>query len=251
MEYEEDTRKLLGYGQLDMQVGEWYTCNDVAGFTFVRHPEQDAKYFVRELLRALGKRFSGDEARLIWNQIEQYRNELVTLYGPKEGARGRLEFELAAARWYAAYGLKFEKEWHLTAPFELQYSRAGHERITFGVHWLGLLHPDLVYLTRAGFNAGEVLYALRKLRNRGLLRTLLFLRTANDLEKARFWVEISAWLTGFALTDKQVSAALSDITIHAGNFSMQRGYPINPVMAILDYFRRLEFGGLGAEVIGL
>lgn len=251
MEYEADTHKLLGYGQLDMQVGEWFTCNDVAAFTYVRHPEQDAKYFVRELLRVLGKRFPGPEARLIWGQVEQYRNDLVNLFGPPEGAMGRLEFEQAAAEWYAEYGLKFEKEWHLAAPFELQYARVGHERIGLTAHWLGLLHHDLLYFTRAGFTAGEVLYALRKLRGRGLIRTLFLMKTANDLETARFWVEISAWLTGFALTEKQVTAALADITVHAGNFGIQRGYPISPVMAILDYFRRLEFGGLGPEVIGL
>jgi hypothetical protein len=249
MEYDADAHRLLGYGQMDLQVGDWLTCNDVATFTSVRYPEQDGKYYVRELLRILGKRFSGIEAGLIWNQVEQYRDNLANLFGPPEGASGRLEFGLAATEWYAQYGLKFEKEWHLAAPFELQFARVGHER--FGRHWLGLLHHDLVYFSEAGFSSLEILAALRKLRGRGLLGALVYLRTTNEVGKVRFWVEISAWLTGFALTEEQVTAALAEITIHAGRLGIQQGYPVNPVKATLDYFQRLEFGGLGPEVIGL
>jgi hypothetical protein len=249
METADDTRKLLGYGQLDLQYGDWFSCNDVASFSFVRHPEQDAKYFVRELMRALGKRFPGTEAQLMWDQIEQYRNHITALFGPPEGAQGKLDFEQAALDWYAEYGLKFEKEWYLAAPFELQYSRVGHERIKG--HWLGLLHHDLVYFVEAGFSGWEVIFVLRKLRNRGLFRTLRLLLTASEETKARFWVEVSACLTGFRVTERHVTMALGEIAIHAGRLGFQRGYPVNPVLATLDYFRRLEFGGLGAEAIGL
>ena len=249
MENEDETRKLLGYGQLDMQVGDWLSCNDVASFSFVRHPEQDAKYYVRELLRTLGKRFPGTEAQVIWGQIEKYRDNIMALFGPPEGATGRLEFEQAAAEWYAQYGLKFEKEWYLAMPFDLQYSRGGHERIRG--HWLGLLHHDLVYFINAGFSAGDILYVLRKLRNRGLAKSLWLLLTASEETKARFWVEVSACLTNFRVTERQVSLALTEIAMHTGRLGVQRGYPINPVLATLDYFRRLEFGGLSAEAIGL
>ena len=249
MENDDDTRKLLGYGQMDLQVGDWLTCNDVASFTFVRHPEQDAKYFVRELMRALGKRFPGTEAQLMWDQIEQYRNHITTLFGPPQGAEGKLDFEQAALDWYAEYGLKFEKEWYLAAPFDLQYSRGGRERVNG--HWLGLFHHDLVYFVQAGFSAWQVLFVLRKLRNRGLFKSLWLLKTAPEEIKARFWVEVSACLTGFPITEEQVSIALSEIAVHSGRLGIQRGYPLNPVMATLDYFRRLEFGGLSAAAIGL
>lgn len=249
MENEGETRKLLGYGQLDLQIGDWFTCNDVASFSFVRHPEQDAKYFVRELMRALGKRFPGTEAQLIWDQVEQYRNRIASIYGPREGAQGKLDFERAALEWYAEFGLKFEKEWYLTAPFDLQYSRVGHERING--HWLGLLHHDLVYFVKAGFSAWEVLFVVRKLRNRGLFKSLWLLLSASEEVKARFWVEVSACLTGFRITEQQVTTALGEIAIHAGRLGRQRGYPVDPVMATLDYFRRLEFGGLNADAIGL
>lgn len=249
MENEDPARKLLGYGQLDLQVGEWFSCNDVASFSFVRHPEQDAKYYVRELMRALNKRFPGTEAQLIWGQIEKYRDHITDLFGPPEGAKGRLDFDQAALDWYAEYGLKFEKEWHLAAPFELQYSRVGHERVAG--YWLGLLHHDLVYFIKTGFSAGEVLFVLRKLRNRGLFRSLWLLLHASELNKARFWVEVSACLTGCRITEQQVSQALAEIAIHTGRLGLQRGYPVSPVMATLDYFRRLEFGGLSAAAIGL
>ena len=249
METDDETRKLLGYGQLDLQFGDWLSCNDVASFSFVRHPEQDAKYFVRELMRALGKRFPGIEAQLMWEQIEQYRNRITAIFGPPVGAQGKLDFDQAALEWYAEYGLKFEKEWSLTAPYDLQYSRGGHERVKG--HWLGLFHHDLVYFIEAGFSAGEVLFVLRELRKRGLLRTWRLLLTASEEIKARFWVEVSACLTGFVVTEEQVTMALHEIAIHTGRLGLQRGYPVNPVMATLDYFRRLEFGGLSSGAIGL
>jgi hypothetical protein len=249
MEYAGDAHKLLGYGQMDLQVGEWLTCNDVSAFTYVRHPEQDAKYCVRELLRILGKRFPGAEAGLIWQQVEQYRDHLAHLYGPPEGATGRLEFDLAVTEWYAQYGLKFEKEWHLAAPYILHYARVGHERA--GGHWLGLLHHNLVYFGEAGFSAWDALCGLHTVRKFGLLKALVFLRSAGELEKARYWVEFCAWLTGFIVTEDQVSAALPEITAHAGRLGVQFGYPVHPVKVTIDYFQRLEFAGLGPQAIGI
>src|SRR5215210_7949378 len=106
----------LGIARLDTQVGEWQAWNDLANYSFVRHPEQDEKYYSRELLKILGKRFSNSEAWVIWQEVERYRHEFVTQFGPPQGAVGGPTFEQSAREWYSQYGRDFEKNWFLNIP---------------------------------------------------------------------------------------------------------------------------------------
>ena len=95
----------LGYGVLDMKAGDWIGSNDIAAFTNVRHPHQDNKFHVRELLAILGKRFANREAEAIWQEIENYRQAVAATFGPPIAVtRQLLDFSQAARSWYAACG---------------------------------------------------------------------------------------------------------------------------------------------------
>ena len=43
--------------------------------------------------------------------------------------------------------------------------------------------------------------------------------------------------------------ALTEITAHAVYLNYKEGYPVGAAEVALDYFRRLDLGGLGVEVI--
>ncbi|HEX2916722.1 MAG TPA: hypothetical protein VH186_38530 [Chloroflexia bacterium] len=247
MDVDVSTLKRLGYGELDLMVGNWLTCNDVAGHTFLSHPEQDNKRCVRELLAILGKRFPGTLAQLMLDQIEQYRDDIAALYGPGEGAVGRIELEQAVRSWYDLYGSRVEKNWYLQAPLELHFSGNGRERVYR--RWLTFLHPDLIYYMQSGFDTGDIFLALRRMRSGGLIEALRVMRKGASREQALFWVELAAWLLGFDLQPDRLEAALAEVTTHAARLSRKQGYPAGPAQAALDYFRRLEKGGLGPEVI--
>ncbi len=109
----------LGLTRLDLEVGGWQAWNDLANYSYVRHPEQDEKHYSRELLRMLGKRFSNAEAAVIWQEVERYRREFVARFGPPQGAVGGPSFEESAREWYTLFGRGFEKDWFLRIPLDL------------------------------------------------------------------------------------------------------------------------------------
>ena len=240
----------LGYGVLDMQVGDWLTSNDVAGFTNVRYPHQDNKFHVRELLAILGKRFANAEAEDIWQEIEDYRQAIAVTFGPPTASRQLLDFAQAARSWYAAYGPQFEKNWYLQATcFDVTFARSqGRENIKG--RWIRWLHRDLALFVQAGFSPWMLLAAIHSSQFGGWLKTLDLWRF-NDPEQVRlFWVRLTAYLMGFALSVAQVKGAVAEIATHATRLQAQHKRPVGTPEAALNYFRRLELGGLGPEVIG-
>ena len=239
----------LGYGVLDMAVGKWSVANDIAGYSYVRHPEYDEKYYARELLRVLGKRFSNQEAHAMWLQIEKYRDSLVTLYGPPGGAIGRPVFEQTACEWFSSYGRRFEKAWALQVPLDRHYAESGRERV-HGL-WLRLLHPELRYFIEAGFSSWEVLLALGNQQWGGWYKVAKRLWGTDRRELTRFWIQLAAYLMEFTLDNAQFEAALVEITEHASRLNRFMGYPVEAAAVALDYFRRLQLAGLGSDVVGI
>ncbi len=232
----------MGILRLDLASGEWQAWNDLANYSFVRYPEQDEKYYSRELLRILGKRFSNVEAGVIWQEIEHYRREFVALYGPPQGAVGGPSFEQAAGEWYSKYGRGFEKEWFLRIPLDLHYARAGLERVRG--RWLRLLHPDLLPFIEAGFSPWEVLSALHDPAWGGWFGLLRRWRQADEGELARMWAVLSARLLGFNLDQSGLEQALVEITLYSNRLSRAQAQAVRQVQATLEYFRRLELAGL-------
>lgn len=239
----------LGYGVLDLEVGNWSASNDVAGYSYVRHPEFDDKFCARELLNLLGKRFATYEAQVMWQQIEQYRDLQATLYGPPGEAVGRPSLKQAAQEWYSIFGLRFEKAWYLQVPLEVHYARAGRERVRG--RWLRVLHPELRYFVEAGFSSGEILSAFSHNCGGGWRKILRRLWEADRRELTRFWLELAAYLMDFPVEIARLDVALAEVTAHAIRLSQKAGYPVEAAAATLDYLRRLQLGGLGPEVIGL
>lgn len=244
-----DDRARLGYGLLDMQVGDWVASNDVATFTHVRHPELDNKYQARRLLEILGKRFATTEAQEMWAAIEQYREDLARRFGPPGQVVGLIEFEQAANEWYETYGLLFEKHWYLRAPFDLNYARTGREII--GGHWLTRLHPNFKHFTDAGFSPWLILKTLHLAQFDGWFATWRLLRRAEPAMLDYFWLRLAAYFLRFNLTVEQVEIAMREIKNHAKVIEATRNAPVSLAEAALDYFRRLEFARLGPEVIGI
>lgn len=244
-----DDRARLGYGLLDMQVGDWVASNDVVTFAYVRHPELDNKYQARRLLEILGKRFATTEAQQIWAEIEQYREDIARQFGPPGEIVGLIEFEQAAKGWYDTYGLLFEKRWYLQAPFDLNYARTGREII--GGRWLSRFHPDFKHFTEAGFSPWLILKTLRLSQFDGWLGTWRLLRQSDGEKLNYFWLRLSAYFLHFSLTVEQVQIAMQEVKNHARRLESGRTAPVSLAEAALDYFRRLEFARLGSEVIGL
>ncbi len=239
----------LGYGVLDMQVGDWLTSNDVAGFTNVRCPYQDNKFHVRELLAILGKRFANAEAEAIWQEIENYRQAIAATFGPPTAPRELLDFAQAAHSWYAAYGPQFEKNWYLQATsFDLTFARSqGRENIKG--RWIHWIHPDFAFFVQAGFSPWTLLAAIHTSQFGGWLKTLDLLRFNNRERVRLFWVRLTAYLMGFDLNVAQVRGAVAEVAAHTVRLQEQYKRPVGTPEAALNYFRRLELGGLGPEVI--
>lgn len=248
MGYENSTdRARLGYGLLDMQVGDWLTSNDVASFTYVRHPEQDNKFHVRELLMLFGKRFPNVEAEAIWREIENYREGLANTFGPPGCAVGRVSFEQAARAWYKIDGSRFEKDWCLHSPTNLNYARTGTERVVG--RWLRQLHPDLGDFIEAGFSFWTIVVTVHSPQFEGWIKSLWRLKHGSQVVQNLFWVRLAAYLLRFSLNKAQVEQAVIEVAEHANRLQTVRGQPVRTSEAALDYFRRLELGGLGPEVI--
>jgi hypothetical protein len=238
---------LLGYGLLDVQVGNWVASDDVASFTYIHHPEQDQRRYARELLLVLDKRFASGEAEIIWQKIENYRENLARIYGPPDAAIGRVSFEKAARQWYAEYGLQFEKMWYLTAPLDLHLIRAGREQITG--RWLHWLHPDFAYFIEAGLSWRTILKAIHESQFGGWVATLRMLRQHDDTAKKAFWMRLGAYMANFDLTAGQGRQAILEIEIHQAWMQTTQNRTVNSAEATIDYFRRLELGRLGSQVI--
>ncbi len=238
----------LGTGVLDLAVGNGWKSDDVAGYSFVRHPDQDLKYYSHQLLKILDKHFSAKEAYQIWHAIENYRARIEALYGPPNGAEGHLPFAKVAQEWYSLYGPEFEKHWYLTASLDMQYARTTGREIVKG-RWLRLLHPDLISFVESGFLPQNVLSSLKTIKSGSLIAVLKTLFGSNKLKLAQMWVKLAAHLMGFELDGPGLDRALNEITLHAARLSLKVGYPLGTAEVALDYFRRLELGGLGVEVI--
>jgi len=239
----------LGYGVLDLSVGQWALSDDVAGHTNVRHPENDEKYYARELLRVLGKRFSNQEACAMWLQIEKYRESLVTLYGPPGTAVGRPAFEQTVREWYASYGNQFEKAWYLQIPLDIHYAQTGRERV-WG-RWLRIIHPELRYYIEAGFSSWEVLVALGNRQWGGWYKVARRLWGHDRMELTKFWIQLGAYLMNFPLDELQFKAVQTEIIEHANRLNRMMGYPVEGAAVVLDYYRRLQLAGLGPEVVSI
>jgi|GEM_PF-2342219 len=238
----------LGTGVLDLGVGDWMKCDDIAGYSFVRHPDQDLKYYSHQLLRILGKHFCAKEAYQIWHEIERYRARIEAVYSPPSGAQGHLQFDKTAQEWYTIYGPRFEKLWYLTAPLDIHYARTTGREKTQG-RWLRLLHPDLIAFSESGFSPILVLAALWDVRPGGLWTIAKMLFGSDKLALARLWTKLAALLMNFELDNAALDRALTEITAHAAYLSHKEGYPVGAAEVAMDYFRRLDLGGLGVEVI--
>ncbi len=248
MEQDSSIYSRLGYGVLDFSVGDWLLSDDVFGRSSLVYGQQDDKACVRELLRVLGKRFPTAEAGLIWHEIEDYRTRLARTFGPPGKEIGLPAFEWAAHEWYRAYGVSFQKRWHLRASIELHYARNADERCRG--RWIRWVHPHLLHFVEAGFSPGEVLTALRlyaRARKRGMLNLL---RHSDEAELTHLWIAVTAWLMEFDLDESRLAQARLEIAEHTAWLTQQGGRAVEAVEAALDYFRRLQQAGLGAEAIG-
>ena len=240
-----DTR--FGYSTLDQAIGDWNASDDVAAFTNVRHPERDEKTQVRELLRLLGKRFATPLARLIWQEIENYREEMVQRFGPKTGAVGRIPFEEAAVQWYHESGPQFEKRWYLTvSTAELNYARTGREHIQG--RWIRMLQPNLAYFVDAGFSPMQIMQMLYRIRH-DWWRIFPLLGKIDGPDLARLWVKLAAGLIGFRLEGDSFDRVLAEVAEHSARLSYRQKYPVDAAVAAIDYFRRLELAQIGPSVL--
>ncbi|NWJ48248.1 MAG: hypothetical protein HXX08_20525 [Chloroflexi bacterium] len=239
--------KSLGYGVLDINLGKWDRSNDVAGYSYVNHANQDNKYLTREFLRILGKRFSPTEAFAIKNEVEQYRAELECLYSPSVGAIGHISFEKAAQDWYNLHGVEFEKQWYLNMPLEIHFARTGREHVKG--RWLRILNPDFLAFCEAGFSPSNIYYGLKAVGQSNLLNIILTWVNADKAKLAQLWVKLAAYLMGFCIDNNKMAKAMTEITLHATRLSFKLGYPVGTAEVALDYFQRLELSGLGIEAI--
>ena len=241
-----ESRLLLGYGLLDTQIGDWVASNDVATFTNVCHPRQDHKFYVRELLQILGKRFANAEAEAMWQEIENFREALAVTFGPA-GTAKLIDFAQAARSWYAANGPQFEKNWYLQASFDLNYAHIGREQVKG--RWLRWLHPGFSYFVEAGFPPWRIIRAVHSSQFEGWLKTLDLLRRDDNQTTTVFWVRLAAYIMHFSLSAGQVSQAIVEISRHAEQLNERYKRTVGITEAALDYFRRLELGQLGPAVI--
>lgn len=239
----------LGYGVLDVAIGgKWFVCDDVVGHTHIGYPEQNSKYCVRRLLAILGKRFPTQEASLIWNEIEKYRDYIARTYGPPDSGGDLIDFEQAAHSWYAQYGQQFEKTWCLRSSFDFHYAHSsGHENMEG--RWLRWIHPELVYFAEAGFGTFRVLEALTKIYPGDPMILLRVKAQFNRHELDLFWVKLAASLMNFKLDEAGLDQALLEIADHATFLEQTYERPVPLTEATLNYFCRLERAGLDARVI--
>ncbi len=236
----------LGYSRLDLAVGDWEASNDVAVFTAVRQPELDQKFYVRELLRIFGKRFATPLAALIWHEIENSQAEIARLYGPPTGQIGLVPFEQTAREWYTTEGRYFERNWYLASSIELNYARTGRELVQG--RWLRWFQADLLYFVETGFSSAEILKALRQIQHRWW--RLFRLPGPTDGRNLNIlWVRLAATLLGFEINEVELDRVLAEVAEHASRLSRKYRYPVNPAQAAIDYFRRLELGQLGPQIL--
>ncbi len=237
----------LGYGVEDLAVGDWFKCNDIASHSYVLHPDQDIKFYTRELLRILGRRFAAKLALQMWGEIKQYMEQVTTLYGPPGKAEGRPGFDQMAREWYAEHGQQYVKNWYLNVPLDIHYARTGQEKVRG--RWVRLLHPELVVFCEAGFPPALIWEALNLVEKGGWPAAAKILLAAEPQPVARLWVKMAACLLNFPLDEIGLENALAEITYHSYRLGRLKGYPVGAAEVAVDYFRRLELGGLGPEAI--
>ncbi len=229
-----DFLQKLGYGVLDLQHGDWFSDHDIAAFA---RPEHNAKYYVRALLKMLGKRFPDALAPLVWAEINCYQIK------QNQGK----SFEEAAQEWYKRDSTQFIKNWYFSPDCpEHHYLAGGHEWEPGTLFKFSCRKfPVLERLGRAGFN-------FRQIRRQLATDPAFSWRGLRGQERF-FWPWLLATLNEFELSSSQLEQITLEIEVHAQKLNLFTAYPAARNLACceaaIDYFRRLELAGLGAEAI--
>lgn len=248
----------LGYGILDVafdtrpgpgNMGVGF--EDVRNFSYIATPDEDPKYYRRQLYDILGRYFPNDVSREMWQRVLDYKVERMRDTGQN------INIEEAANEWFERYGRDFLHDWAFNKPELPQRIRGQSEPGRANIKYLtSLLAPNIKELLQAGFSVVDVVRAIGHELRFGIghahiedsdgigsaLRNfprLFVLRAVRPADRDRYYVDLVAHLTGNAPhTQEEATHLWQEILDHKWYMSERAGHDVGIQAAALDYFKR-------------
>ena len=251
----------LGYGILDVAFdtrpgpdGIGVGFEDVRNFSYIATPDEDPKYYRRQLYDILGRYFPNDVSREMWQRLLDYKVERMRDTGEN------MDIETAAKEWFARYGRDFLHDWAFNKPELPQRIRGQSEPGRSSFKYItSLVVPNFKELLQAGFSIVDVVRAIGHELRHGIGHThgedeedgvgtslrnfprLFVLRAVRPAARERYYVDLVAHLTGNApKTEEEATHLWREILEHKWYMSERAGHDVGVQVAALDYFTRVN-----------
>lgn len=145
----------LGYGIMDIEWGKGELGSEnIRNFSYVVAQDQDPKFYRRLVYDLVGRYFSNDLAKIIWDKFIEHKWVL------SERAHRDVGLKVAADDWMKNYSHDFLKEWTFTHPVPNNRIRGSHEPNRGAIGAVAsVVIPPLGDLLDSGFSVINVMGA--------------------------------------------------------------------------------------------
>ena len=145
----------LGYGIMDVEWGKGEIGSEnVRDFSYVVAQDQDPKFYRRMVYDLIGRYFSNDLAKVLWDKFIDHKWVL------SERAHREIDLKTAAQDWMQNYSHNFLKEWTFTHAVPTSRIRGSHEPSRgFMGSVVSQVVPPLGELLDSGFTVINVIAA--------------------------------------------------------------------------------------------